>query len=74
MHHFVTGVAGFIGSQLTDALLASGARVSGVDDLSLGRLEHLAAASRNPGFRFATTDVSDPAQAKAALEPYRVRA
>jgi len=33
MYHFVTGVAGFIGSHLADCLLGSGDRVSGVDDL-----------------------------------------
>ena len=58
MHHFVTGVAGFIGSQLADALLAGGARVSGADDFSLGRPEHLRSAHANPGFRFFERDVS----------------
>jgi UDP-glucose 4-epimerase len=66
-HHFVTGAAGFIGSQLVDALLASGDRVSGADDLSLGRLEHLAQASANKAFRFATADVSDVAACGKAM-------
>lgn len=67
MHHFVTGAAGFIGSQLVDALLASGERVSGIDDLSLGRKEHLAGASRSPDFRFVAGDVSDVAKACEVL-------
>ena len=44
MHHFITGVAGFIGSQLADALLADDVKVSGVDDFSRGKREHLADA------------------------------
>lgn len=59
MHHFITGVAGFIGSQLADALLASGIRVSGVDDFSLGRPTNLELANANPGFRFFERDVSN---------------
>jgi UDP-glucose 4-epimerase len=58
MHHFITGVAGFIGSQLADSLLADGHRVSGVDDLSLGRLQHLAVARGNANFIFFERDIS----------------
>lgn len=39
----VTGGAGFIGSHLVDALVAAGASVSVLDDLSTGREENLAA-------------------------------
>ncbi len=68
MHHFVTGVAGFIGSHLADTFLASGARVSGADDFSLGRPEHLRYAHTNPGFRFFERDVS---RTEAAVECLR---
>lgn len=38
----VTGVAGFIGSHLAERLVALGARVRGLDDMSEGREENLA--------------------------------
>lgn len=44
MRCMVTGGAGFIGSNLVDALLARGDEVTVVDDLSTGRRENLAAA------------------------------
>jgi len=40
----VTGAAGFVGSHLVDALVAHGARVVAVDDLSDGREANLAAS------------------------------
>lgn len=58
MHHFVTGAAGFIGSHLVDWLLRPGHRVSGVDDLSLGRIQHLAEPRRNANFNFIERDIS----------------
>ena len=58
MHHFITGVAGFIGSHLADSLLEVGDRVSGVDDYSLGRPEHLDLAQPNPRFHFFERDIS----------------
>jgi UDP-glucose 4-epimerase len=67
MHHFVTGVAGFIGSHLGDCLLAGGDRVSGVDDLSLGRAEHLDQARRSACFRFFERDICGPEEAVRCL-------
>lgn len=48
----MTGGAGFIGSHLTEALLADGHHVSVIDDLSTGRVENLAAAG--PSARLTT--------------------
>lgn len=44
MKTLVTGGAGFIGSHLTDALIARGDEVTVIDDLSTGKLENLEAA------------------------------
>ncbi len=40
-HYIVTGGAGFIGSNLTDALIALGHRVTVIDNLATGRLENI---------------------------------
>jgi UDP-glucose 4-epimerase len=58
MRALVTGGAGFIGSNLVDALLDRGDDVVVVDDLSTGRLENLAAA-RERGIQFHEVDIRD---------------
>ena len=63
MHHLITGIAGFIGSHLTDSLLNGGDRVSGVDDFSLGRPENLEKARLSPKFHLFEGDVSRPREA-----------
>ena len=68
MHHIVTGAAGFIGSQLTDDLLDEGHRVTGIDDLSLGRLAHLAAARTSRNFLFIERDISRTEAAADCLQ------
>lgn len=60
MRVLVTGAAGFIGSTLVDRLLADGRQVTGVDDLSSGRLENLAAARSSDSFTFHSADVVEP--------------
>jgi len=55
----VTGVAGFIGSHLTDAVLARGMTVVGIDNLKLGRREYLAQALKHPRFKFFENDLND---------------
>ena len=47
---FVTGAAGFIGSNLVDRLLLLGYKVVGWDNFSTGRLKFLENALRNPNF------------------------
>jgi UDP-glucose 4-epimerase len=55
----VTGCAGFIGSTLTDRLLADGHEVVGFDDFSSGQREFLKDAQANPRFALVTGDVLD---------------
>jgi UDP-glucose 4-epimerase len=57
--YLVTGGAGFIGSHLVDALLAAGAHVVAMDDLSTGRLSNLDRALGHPRFRFVQGSVLD---------------
>jgi UDP-glucose 4-epimerase len=59
MKYFVTGAAGFIGSYLTEALLDAGHEVTGLDDLSTGRLENLAAVTPHPRFRLVLGSILD---------------
>jgi UDP-glucose 4-epimerase len=56
----ITGVAGFIGSHLADALLNAGLEVYGIDDLSTGRLENIAHLRRRDDFHFARASILDP--------------
>jgi UDP-glucose 4-epimerase len=56
---FITGAAGFIGSSLTDLLLAQGMKVVGWDNFSTGQPEFLAAAGKHPQFRLIRGDNLD---------------
>lgn len=67
MRVLVTGGAGFIGSHLTEALLARGDRVTVLDNLSTGRIENLDGARAHPGLRLLTGDVRDGARFEEAL-------
>jgi UDP-glucose 4-epimerase len=55
----VTGGAGFIGSHLSEALLAAGHEVVVLDDLSTGRLENLQAVQGHPHFEMVMGSVTD---------------
>jgi len=56
----VAGAAGFLGSHLTDRLLADGHTVLGVDNLSTGDLENLAHLRHQPNFSFEQRDICEP--------------
>jgi len=55
----ITGVAGFIGSNLTESLLEEGAEVIGIDNLFSGSLENLEDAFKNKKFEFHKGDIRD---------------
>jgi dTDP-glucose 4,6-dehydratase len=56
----ITGAAGFLGSHLTDALLAEGHSVVGVDNLCTGTLENLEHLRNEPRFEFQEQDICSP--------------
>jgi dTDP-glucose 4,6-dehydratase len=55
----VTGGAGFLGSHLTDRLLAEGHRVVAIDNLITGHVENIAHLSGNENYRFIKHNVSN---------------
>lgn len=64
----ITGGAGFIGSHLTDRLLASGYSVTVLDNLSNGSLENLDYARSFPDFRFIQGDILSKSTCIEAME------
>ncbi len=71
LHHMpstalVAGGAGFVGSHLCDALLASGMRVICVDNFQTGRRQNVDPLRNNRGFRLVEADVATrPASRRA---------
>jgi UDP-glucose 4-epimerase len=59
MHVLITGGAGFIGSHLSDALLAAGHTVQVIDDLSTGSMQNIAHLKEHPRFRYVIDSVSN---------------
>ena len=55
----VTGGAGFIGSNLCEALLKMGCLVRCLDDLSTGKQENVDLFIRHPNYTFIKGDIKD---------------
>jgi UDP-glucose 4-epimerase len=70
MRAIVTGGAGFIGSNLVDALLARGDEVTVIDDLSTGRRENLEPALGH-GAGLLVIDIRDGEELGAAIEEHK---
>ena len=57
MHYLITGGAGFIGSSLAEALLARGASVTVIDDLSTGSIRNIEHLKTHPRFSYVVDSI-----------------
>lgn len=73
MRIFITGVAGFIGSNLAKALLDRGDEVTGFDNLCRGSTRNLDWVIGHPGFTFELVDLSDVDGYRHALRRAHIR-
>src|ERR1700756_4808850 len=55
----VTGGAGFLGSHLTDLLLARGHKVIGIDNFVTGSVDNISHLAGNSNFKFIQQDVTE---------------
>ncbi len=60
MRIIITGVAGFIGSNLAANLLKKGLTVCGIDNLSYGNLENIVEFKNHENFEFVYGDIANP--------------
>jgi len=60
MRFLITGGAGFIGSHLAEALLASGDRVHVLDDLSTGSIDNVRHLTDSPHFAYTIDTCANP--------------
>jgi UDP-glucose 4-epimerase len=68
MRYFVTGAAGFIGSNLVDRLLRDGHTVVGYDNFSSGQERFIEGACRSPHFELVRGDILDTTTLGAAMK------
>lgn len=60
MEILITGVAGFIGSNLAKRLLQNGHQVTGIDNLNYGCLRNIECFKNDKKFRFIMGDIANP--------------
>jgi dTDP-glucose 4,6-dehydratase len=68
MRILISGAAGFLGSHLTDLLLAQGHDVLGLDNFITGKRENIAHLKGNPHYQFAEFDVIQPYPLEGAVD------
>jgi UDP-glucose 4-epimerase len=59
MEILITGVAGFIGSNLVIKLLEKGHKITGIDNLSYGLERNMLSFKKNPDFKFIYGDIAN---------------
>jgi UDP-glucose 4-epimerase len=59
MRALITGGAGFIGSHLTEALLAQGDEVTIIDDLSTGSIDNISHLKGTPNFQYVIDTIAN---------------
>ena len=59
MRFLITGGAGFIGSHLSEDLLAAGHSVVAIDDLSTGRMQNVESVSNNKEFQLVVESITN---------------
>ena len=69
---FVTGAAGFIGSNLVDRLLKDGYKVVGWDNLSTGRIRFIEEALKNPNFTLIQGDNLNVSELSEAMKTHLI--
>ncbi len=62
----ITGGAGFIGSNLAEAILTRGAKVRILDDFSTGKMENIAAFAHDPNFTLYNGSIENRALCQTA--------
>src|SRR4030081_693064 len=68
MRILISGAAGFLGSHLTDLLLAQGHEVVGVDNFITGKSDNIAHLKDQPNYGFIRHDVIDPLDVPGAID------
>src|SRR3954449_1301054 len=68
MRILISGAAGFLGSHLTDLLLAQGHDIVGVDNFITGKNENIAHLQGNPHYTFIRHDVIEPLKIEGSID------
>src|ERR1044072_7729880 len=68
MRILISGAAGFLGSHLTDLLLAQGHEVVGMDNFITGKHENIAHLRQNKSYSFIEHDVISPPHVDGAVD------